>query len=53
MKRQEDITLSLNFEEADAEDHKSVRLFRDHAKRRFLIGFIPEKTKAWIEKNKL
>lgn len=53
MKRQEDITLSLNFEEAEAEDHKSVRLFRDHAKRRFLIGFIPEKTKAWIEKNKL
>lgn len=52
-KRQEDKTLTLNFAEAGVMDNKSVRLFRDYAKRRFLIGYVPEKTREWIDKNRL
>ena len=52
-KKQEDNTLTLNFAEAENQDENVVRLFRDYAKRRFLIGYVPERTKDWVYQNKL
>lgn len=52
-KQKEDNTLTLNFAEAETESKESIRLFRDYEERRFLIGYVPEKTKDWINSNKL
>ena len=53
MTKKEEKTLNLNFAEAENHDEKSVRLFRNYAKRRFLIGYVPERTKEWVYQNKL
>lgn len=47
-KQTSDIELTLNFADANISDESPVRLFRDYADRRFLIGFCPKKSKQWI-----
>ena len=44
-KKQEDNALTLNFAEANIQDKDTIRLFRDYADRRFLVGYIPENRK--------
>lgn len=51
--KQDDKTLTFNFSEVDIENKNNVRLFRDFVERRFLIGYVPEKSKDWIEQNHL
>ena len=46
--KQEDNALTLNFAEANIQDKDTIRLFRDYADRRFLVGYIPEKSKNWV-----
>jgi len=50
-KKQEDNALTLNFAEANIQDKDTIRLFRDYADRRFLVGYIPEKSKDWVRRN--
>lgn len=51
-KKQEDNALTLNFAEANIQDKDTIRLFRDYADRRFLVGYCKNKLK-WINSNKL
>ena len=50
---QKDISLSINFEEANDKIFNKKRLFRDYEERRFLVGFCPQKSKQWIKLNNL
>ena len=52
-KKQEDNALTLNFAEANIQDKDTIRLFRDYADKRFLVGYIPEKSKDWVRRNRL
>lgn len=52
-KGQQDIERTFNLAEAEIQDDKTIRLFRDYEERCFLIGYIPQKTKNWIRENKL
>ena len=38
-KQKEAKTLTLNFAEANIQDGDTIRLFRDYAERRFLVGY--------------
>ncbi len=53
MTAQQDIVRTLNFADADVRDIVTIRLFRDYEERRFLIGYVPEKTKDWIRERNL
>ena len=50
---QKDISLSINFAEANDKIFNKKRLFRDYEERRFLVGFCPQKSKQWIKLNNL
>ena len=52
-KQKNEIELTLNFADANISEASEVRLFRDFADRRFLIGYVPEKTMEWIRVNNL
>ena len=52
-KKQEDNALTLNFAEANIQDKDTIRLFRDYADKRFLVGYVPEKSKDWVRRNRL
>ena len=52
-KKQEDNALTLNFAEANIQDKDTIRLFRDFADKRFLVGYVPEKSKDWVLRNRL
>lgn len=53
MKTDDKIGLAFNFAEADVIDNKEIRLFRDYAKRRFLVGFCRRENWNWIKKNRI
>lgn len=53
VKKQEDNALTLNFAEANIQDKDTIRLFRDYADKRFLVGYVPEKSKDWVRRNRL
>jgi hypothetical protein len=46
--KQQEIGLTLNFAEANIEENNTVRLFRDYADRRFLIGYCKKENQKWI-----
>ena len=50
---QKDISLSINFAEANDKIFNKKRLFRDYEERRFMVGFCPQKSKQWIKLNNL
>ena len=54
MKSKQDINApTINFIEADNKDNGVRRLFRDHADRRFLVGFCRRDKWNWIKNNML
>lgn len=53
MVEQQDIEKTLNFAEANVEDKKEIRFFRDYMGRRFMVGYCKRDKWAWIKKNKI
>lgn len=52
-KGQQNIDRTFNLAEAEIQDDKTVRLFRDYADRYFLIGYCKREKRKWIEENHL
>ena len=52
-KKQEDNALTLNFAEANIQDGDTIRLFRDYAERRFLVGYCKADKRKWIREHNL
>ena len=53
MTNQQDIERTLNFAEANIENDKTVRIFRDYMEMRFLIGYCKHEKLTWIKDHNL
>ena len=53
MHNQPDKERTFNFAEANLKGENAVRLFRDYAERRFLVGYCKQERKKWIQEHKL
>lgn len=53
MAYQQDIDRTLNFAEANIQDGDTIRLFRDYAERRFLVGYCKADKRKWIKEHNL
>ena len=53
MASQQGIDRTLNFAEANIQDGDTIRLFRDYAERRFLVGYCKADKRKWIKEHNL